>query len=58
MTPIIKKEPDIILFVNDIPDDVEVLKRDLRNYGKKDNKKYRLAMIRDIRRDEIGEVRE
>lgn len=58
MTPIIKKEPDIILFVNDIPDDVEVLKRDLRNYGKKDNKKYRLAIIRDTRRVEMGEVKE
>ncbi|HOI60179.1 MAG TPA: ATP-grasp domain-containing protein [Candidatus Pacearchaeota archaeon] len=58
MTPIIKKEPDIILFVNDIPDDVEILKKDLYNYGKKTNKKYRLAIIHDTRRVEIGEIKQ
>jgi len=31
---LIKKEPDIIFFVNAIPDDVEILKEDLINYGK------------------------
>lgn len=52
MTPI-KKEQDIILFVNDIPDDLEVLKRDLASYGKKFNRKFRLAIIRDTRRIEL-----
>ncbi|MFA7141873.1 MAG: ATP-grasp domain-containing protein [Candidatus Paceibacterota bacterium] len=45
-----KKDPDIILFVNGIPDDIEVLKRDLANYGKKIKKDFRLAIIHDTRR--------
>lgn len=53
-----KKEPDIILFVNGIPDDIEVLKKDLANYGKKTKKKFRLGIIRDTRRIEIGETKE
>ena len=61
MTPI-KKEQDIILFVNDIPDNMpdELLtfKKDLANYGKKHNKKFRLAIIRDTRRIEIGGAEE
>lgn len=57
MTPI-KKEPDIILFVNDIPDDPEVMRKDLNEYGKKNKKSFRLAIIRDTRRIEIGEAKE
>lgn len=45
-----KKDPDIILFVNGIPDDIEVLKRDLANYGKKIKKDFRLAIIHYTRR--------
>ncbi|MDD3032450.1 MAG: ATP-grasp domain-containing protein [Candidatus Pacebacteria bacterium] len=61
MTPI-KKEQDIILFVNDIPDnmpdELQTFRKDLANYGKKHNKKFRLAIIRDTRRIEIGGAEE
>jgi len=50
---LIKKEPDIIFFVNEIPDDVEILKEDLINYGKKVKKNFRLAVIRDTRRVQV-----
>jgi len=44
-----KKEQNIILFVNDIAGEVESIKNDLVNYGKKYKKNFRLAVIRDTR---------